>query len=56
MELSEHEKEIITILRELKPYERVDIQKDKGGEPDVYFVVRTQKIVINSVKNSCTKP
>jgi hypothetical protein len=46
MELTENEQKIIEILRELKPYEEIKIQKDQLGRPDYYIITRTQKIVI----------
>lgn len=46
--MSNSEKQIIEILRELKPFERIEIVKDSQGRPDHYFIVRTQKIVIHN--------
>lgn len=46
MNLNDTEKEIIEILRELKPFEIVEIRKDQIGRPDHYLVKRTQKVVI----------
>lgn len=48
MNLSKAEQEIIDILREAKPYEKVVVVKDSQGRPDHYFVERTQKVVIGS--------
>lgn len=42
--MSENEKQIIEILRELKPFETVTIQKDSNGKPDYFIVTREQKI------------
>jgi len=47
--LSENEKQIIEILRELKPFEVVEIQKDQLGRLDYFLLKRTQKIVLGSV-------
>ena len=44
MELSENEKQIVEIVRELKPFEIVEIHKDKLGRADFYIVKRTQKL------------
>ena len=44
--MNEVEQQILDILRELKPYERVEIVKDRDGVPDSYLVHRSQKIVI----------
>lgn len=42
--MSDNEKKIIEILRELKPFETITIQKDSSGKPDYYIVTREQKI------------
>ncbi len=42
--MSENEKQIIEILRELKPFETVTVQKDSNGRPDYFIVTREQKI------------
>ena len=44
--LNEVEQQILEIIRELKPYEVVEITKDQTGKPDYYIVKRSQKIVI----------
>lgn len=41
------EQQILDILRELKPHERVEIIKDRDGVPDSYLVHRSQKIIIS---------
>ena len=46
MELSENEITIIEILRELKPYEVIEVRKDSSGKPDFYLVKREQKVVL----------
>lgn len=46
MELTASEKKIVEILREAKPFERLEITKDKDGRPDTYFIHRTQKVWI----------
>ena len=48
MNLTKVEQQIIEILREAKPFEVVEITKDKLGKPDYYLVKRTQKIQIKS--------
>ena len=40
MDLTSTERKIILKLRELLPFERLDISKDKGGKEDTYFVRR----------------
>jgi len=46
MELTSNEKEIINILRELKPFERVEVIKDQMGKLDHYLIHRSQKIIL----------
>ena len=48
MNLSENEKQIIEILRGLKPFEVIEIVKDQLGRPDYYLIKRTQKIVLST--------
>lgn len=48
MDISENEKKIISILRELKPYEKIEISKDKNGQPDYFLVKREQKVVLTN--------
>ena len=45
-DLTENEDKLIEILRELKPYEKVEISKDKDGKPDYYLIKREQKIYL----------
>jgi len=51
MELTPQELDIFRIMRQLVPYEEIRITKSKDGQPDCYFVVRTQKIVISKEKS-----
>ena len=44
--MNEVEQQILEIIRELKPYEIVEITKDQMGRPDYYIVKRSQKIII----------
>lgn len=44
MNLTDNEKSIIEIMRELKPFETVEIRKDSNGNCDSYIVKREQKI------------
>jgi hypothetical protein len=44
--LTEVELKIVDVLRELKPFETIEIHKDKMGKPDFYLVHREQKIVL----------
>ena len=48
MELSEVEKSIVDLMRELKPHEVIEIKKDQLGRVDHYIVHRSQKVVVNS--------
>lgn len=50
VEISQQEQKILEILRTLIPFEEIRIVKDRGGRPDDFFVVRTQKVVITQEK------
>lgn len=43
-ELTQNEKEIIKFLREAKPFETIEIIKNRDGKPDYYTIKREQKI------------
>jgi hypothetical protein len=43
-ELTQNEKAIIDIMREIKPFETIEIRKDQNGHADSYIVKREQKI------------
>lgn len=47
-ELTDNEKEIIKILREAKPYEKLEIVKDSNGKPDYYIISKSQKIILSN--------
>jgi len=42
--ISDNERDIILIMREIKPFEVVEIRKDHNGQCDSYIVKREQKI------------
>lgn len=42
--LTDNEKDIILIMREIKPFEVIEIRKDNNGNCDSYIVRREQKI------------
>lgn len=42
--LTDNEQAIIEIMRELKPFETIEIRKDNNGMADSYIVKREQKI------------
>lgn len=42
--LTKNEIDIILIIRELKPFETIEIRKDHNGVADSYIVKREQKI------------
>lgn len=44
MILTQNEKDIVDIIRELKPFETIEIRKDHNGQADSYIVHREQKI------------
>lgn len=47
--ISEQEKYLIELIREARPFEIIEIHKDKMGKPDTYLVKRSQKILINEM-------
>ena len=49
MQLTENETQLIQILRELKPYEIVEIKKDKDGKPDFYIIKRETKVFFTKI-------
>jgi hypothetical protein len=42
--LTDNEKAILEIIREIKPFETVEIRKDHNGVADSYIVRREQKV------------
>jgi hypothetical protein len=48
MELTQNEKDIIEIIREIKPFETIEIRKDLNGKCDSYIARREQKIHFSS--------
>ena len=42
--LTQNERDIIDIMREIKPFESIEIKKDSNGKADSYIVKREQKI------------
>lgn len=42
--LTDNEKQIVNIIRELKPFETIEIRKDTNGVADSYIVRREQKV------------
>lgn len=43
-QVTENEKEILDIMREIKKFETIEIRKDHNGLADSYIVKREQKI------------
>ena len=43
------EEYLIKLLRELKPYESIEITKDKEGKPSRFLVKRSQKIMVTEI-------
>lgn len=56
IELTKNEVEIIKILRELRPYEVIELTKDQLGRVDHYIVSRKQKIVLTPERNESKIP
>lgn len=45
--MTENEQKIMDVIRELKPFETVTIQKDSMGNPDYFIIKREQKVFLN---------
>lgn len=50
MIISPQEEYLLKVLREAKPYESVQITKDKDGKPDRYLIQRSQKIMVSEIR------
>ena len=48
MIITKQEQEILLIIRELRPFETIEIVKDQLGRPHRYLVTRTQKLVLTT--------
>lgn len=46
MELTKNEIRIIEIIRQMVPYERLEISKDQNGAADKYLIHRSSKIIL----------
>lgn len=44
--MTDNEKKLLEIIRDLKPFEEIKITKDQLGRPNYYIVTRQQKVVI----------
>ncbi len=49
MPISPQEEYLIKLIREAKPYEVIEIHKDKDGRADSYLIKRSQKILVSQV-------
>lgn len=45
-DITESESQIIRIIRNLKPYQRVEIMADGQGRPDVYVIMESSKRMV----------
>jgi hypothetical protein len=45
-DLTESEAQLLTILRKLKPFQRVEIMADGEGRPDTYILTESSKRMI----------
>lgn len=52
--MTPNEERILAIVRELKPFERIEISKDQTGRMDSYLIHRSQKIVLTVKKSQGT--
>lgn len=48
MELTNNEIEIIKLLRDARPFERIEITKDQEGRVDWYIIHRSQKVIFST--------
>jgi len=55
IELSPQEEYIVRIMRELRPFEVVEIVKDQQGRPNSYLIKRSQKIIVNEISIEARK-
>jgi len=46
MQLTIQEECLIKMVRDIRPFEIIQVSKDKSGKVNEYFVVRTQKILV----------
>ena len=53
--ITENEQNIIEIMRELKPFEVVEIRKDHNGIADSYIIRREQKIHFTKLYHNVIK-
>ena len=51
MDITQNEKVILNAIRDLRPYESVNIQKDANGKPDYFIIQREQKVFLNEITN-----
>jgi hypothetical protein len=50
MQLSHQEAWLIEQLRHMKPYERMEITKDKEGRPNRYLLHRSTKYMVSELR------
>lgn len=48
-EITPNEKIILDAVRELRPYESVNVQKDANGKPDFFIITREQKVFLTDI-------
>jgi len=54
MELNEAEKQIITILRELPPYGKIEITADQSGKFGTFLVHKSHKVIVSTERQGDT--
>jgi hypothetical protein len=52
--ITPNEEIILQAIRDLRPYESVNIQKDSNGKPDFFIINREQKIFLTDQTNKKT--
>lgn len=48
-EITDAESRVIQLMREARPFEKIEIVKDKDGKPDTYFIHRIQKMIFKEI-------
>lgn len=55
IDVTEYELRLLSLVRELRAYERLEIGKDRNGKPNEYLIHRAQKYTISPTADVITK-
>lgn len=47
--ISEQDMYLLKLAHEAKPYEVIEIHKDKEGKPNTYLIKRSQKVMVSEI-------